>query len=505
MTEHTDKLQAIRQNYIAGLEPKLNQLTTAYRAIDVLNWSPESLEPLLFQLHSVSGSAGTFGLHGLSSAASRLEKQLLGLRDTGRPPAQVVWERIGQDIKRLASLAAVSSPRRPEAHQEKKPAPAKNGMHIDLVEDNAEEAEFLAEILQKSGYTVTIYANAESYQTALESSDVQPPAAVIVDIVLPSGRLAGADLVRAARKKGTDVPVVCISHRDDMEARLAAFEAGAVRYLAKPLDPVHLVGLLDALTGRQPEEPYRILMIDDDPELLAAQAEMLRTAGMNVLTTINPLETLDLLKLFQPDVLLMDVYMPEVTGPEVAAIIRDSDDYLNLPILFLSAEENLDQQLMALSLGGDDFLVKPLREDHLRKAVIARARRSRQNALVIDHLEQVLNEYDCLRHAWEQNFIMAVADEQGLIIDCNHHFERASGRALEEIKDIPFLSPRLFEETATEMKEMTEVLETDDVWQGPLHFHRTGERLGRITATIIPLRKEKGLPPYQYWFLGTGF
>jgi PleD family two-component response regulator len=136
---------------------------------------------------------------------------------------------------------------------------------------------------------------------------------------------------------------------------------------------------LHALSGRMPPQPYRVLLVDDDPLLLQTQAAVLRAAGMEVHTLTQPRETLAVLDAFRPDVLVLDVYMPEVSGPELAAIVREREDYLHLPILFLSAETDPSQQLLALNLGGDDFLVKPVQADHLVQAVTVRARRARQH------------------------------------------------------------------------------------------------------------------------------
>ena len=65
--------------------------------------------------------------------------------------------------------------------------------------------------------------------------------------------------------------------------------------------------------------------------------------------------------------------MPDASVPELAAVLREQDIYAQTPILFLSAEADPDRQLMALNLGGDDFLLKPIQPAHLLAAVTARA------------------------------------------------------------------------------------------------------------------------------------
>ena len=65
---------------------------------------------------------------------------------------------------------------------------------------------------------------------------------------------------------------------------------------------------------------------------------------------------LDSLGEFKPDLILMDIYMPEVNGIELTTIIRDHQEFVTTPIVFLSGEQNADKQLDALSVGGDDFI-----------------------------------------------------------------------------------------------------------------------------------------------------
>ncbi len=163
--------------------------------------------------------------------------------------------------------------------------------------------------------------------------------------------------------------------------------AGDRQPLAPPEAP-------DAPTGGQPTDPYRVLLVDDEPLLLQAQSAVLQDAGMRVRTLSDPLRTLDEVDAFRPDVVVLDVYMPGATGPELASALRERDTELSLPILFLSAESDLDQQLAALSLGGDDFLVKPVRPAHLVAAVAARARRARQVGAIQRRLQTTLVELE---------------------------------------------------------------------------------------------------------------
>jgi len=104
----------------------------------------------------------------------------------------------------------------------------------------------------------------------------------------------------------------------------------------------------------------------------------LKTAGIYSQIVTNPLDILRAIEEFLPDLILLDLYMPECTGLELAQVIRQMKAFVSLPIVYLSAETNREKQLAAIGLGGDDFLTKPIKPDHLISSVTSRIERYRQ-------------------------------------------------------------------------------------------------------------------------------
>jgi diguanylate cyclase (GGDEF)-like protein len=114
---------------------------------------------------------------------------------------------------------------------------------------------------------------------------------------------------------------------------------------------------------------------------------------METAVVTNPMDILESLSEFRPELILMDVYMPGCSGMEVAKIIRQKDAFVSTPIVFLSAETDIEKQLAAMSLGGDDFLTKPILPWHLVSAVTARIERHRilRSFMIRDSLTGLLN------------------------------------------------------------------------------------------------------------------
>ncbi|MFJ2484828.1 response regulator [Pseudomonas sp. NPDC087639] len=106
----------------------------------------------------------------------------------------------------------------------------------------------------------------------------------------------------------------------------------------------------------------RILVVDDQRPNLELVEQLLAREGLsNVLSTTDPLRTLDLFNSFEPDLVILDLHMPEFDGFAVLEQLNrriPSGEYL--PILVLTADATRDTRLRALSLGARDFISKPL-------------------------------------------------------------------------------------------------------------------------------------------------
>jgi Response regulator containing a CheY-like receiver domain and a GGDEF domain len=134
----------------------------------------------------------------------------------------------------------------------------------------------------------------------------------------------------------------------------------------------HRVALADSA------DPYRVLIVEDDRSQAIFAESILRKAGMTTRMCTDPLAALDQLDEFQPELILMDLYMPACDGMELTSIIREREAFVSTPIVFLSGEQNEEKHFEALDSGGDDFLNKPIRPKHLIAAVTNRVRRARQ-------------------------------------------------------------------------------------------------------------------------------
>lgn len=112
-------------------------------------------------------------------------------------------------------------------------------------------------------------------------------------------------------QSNSEAPHVVMSVRNDRESRLAAVRSGAAADLVKPVDISTLVEQLDSITHRSNEEPYRVLLVDNDKSLADYYVQMLTSVGMTAMAINSPSQLFAALSGQQPEIMLMDLYMPE--------------------------------------------------------------------------------------------------------------------------------------------------------------------------------------------------
>ncbi len=381
------QLEALRQNFIAQLPERLTALESALQS-----WRQGLGEAELVEFHraahSLTGAGATFGCDELSKVARALEQQLvsselareLDVIETLLERVRVAMQGAGQaQVDYELELPAVV------------PLQSQGQRVVFLLEDEAESRKNLVVQLEHFGYKAELFARTSELVTAIRK---QRPAAIVVNVVLLEGDLAGIDVVKAINAEQNDpIPTIFISPRDDMEARLGAVRAGGRAYFKKPLSIESLVDMVDELTSVEKVQPFRILVVDDSKSQALYYASLLGQAGMETEVITDPKKVPDAIKEYSPELVLMDMYMPYCSGVELAAVIRQQPSYLGLPIVFLSAETDRSIQLEAMSTGGDDFLSKPIKPANLIKSISIRAERYRalRSRMSQDSLTGLLN------------------------------------------------------------------------------------------------------------------
>jgi diguanylate cyclase (GGDEF)-like protein len=347
-------------------------------------------------VHMLAGSGKSFGFPLVSRAAAPLDglfRLLLEHRSplTKEEVAQI--ELLVQDLERSACepREALSL----DSLGDGKPATGGQTEPIRLLIAGApsdEENRRLRDAVVNFGYPCDIVATAgDAPASVLKGA----PAVLLADLCSAEASL------RAVRQNGklALLPLIAASAQTGFAERLRAVRLGASMFVAKPVDAQDVVKLIAAIEEGQAQRSYRIVIAEDERSLGLFYQMTLQAAGLEARVVRDPSKLLDTVSGFDPDLIIMDVYMGDCTGLELAQIVRQFPAYTTVPILFLSTESRLDMQLQARHFGGDDFLVKPLKPSQLVSAVMSRANRYRDLKKLTDRdsLTGLLNHTNILR------------------------------------------------------------------------------------------------------------
>ncbi|QUV85332.1 response regulator [Chloracidobacterium aggregatum] len=133
--------------------------------------------------------------------------------------------------------------------------------------------------------------------------------------------------------------------------------------------------------GRSPNTPPRILVIDDNQDVLDLLHDELTAEGYEVETAADGLAGLRALKRSKPDLVIIDIMMPHISGPAVMTLIGEKEHYRELrdvPMIIISAQSNIEYvQEEGLPLGESDYLTKPIDFDRLHQLIRQKLARPR--------------------------------------------------------------------------------------------------------------------------------
>ncbi|MGE5167342.1 MAG: response regulator, partial [Deltaproteobacteria bacterium] len=229
--------------------------------------------------------------------------------------------------------------------------------------------------IEAAGYELTLLDRVDELKEVLAAF---APHLVVVDAPFQDALESVGDMVKAARTRlGRRLALLAFSDSAELPVRLRAMRAGADSFIPLPAQSGDVMGRIAELLDAETSDPFRVLIVEDDRSQAMFAESILRKAGMHTLAATDPLAALDQLDEFKPELILMDLYMPNCSGMELTAIIREREAFINTPIVFLSGEHDEEKHFEALNAGGDDFLSKPIRPKHLISAVTNRVRRSR--------------------------------------------------------------------------------------------------------------------------------
>ncbi len=366
-------IKHLREEYARELPAKLAKINDLWQTLQ-RRWNVEKLVEMHRDIHKLAGNSAAFGFTALGETARPLESFILEIKDRQTTPSQAEIANINRG---LAALAAAAD--RPDSPEEElfSPEGIQAPSLIYVVEDDLELARYLAAELEQRGHEVRIFTTLEGLPQAMEE---KIPAALLVDVMLTEGELAGPrGIFKLQQRRKQHLPVIFISSRSDMAARLAAVRANGDAYFTKPFDLEALSDKLSELLHPGPRRTQRALIVDDSRQYADRYAPVLRQIGLQVKNLANPMRILEALEKFNPSVVLINTQLRQLSGLELALVIRQQERHSGLPLIFFAQQFDQTLRRVAMQGVGDDYLTEDVSDEQLIVSVLTRLRQAEQS------------------------------------------------------------------------------------------------------------------------------
>lgn len=368
MNEWQSAYNELKRRYLVQSQERLDQVAALIEKINV-EPNDQVLGKIKHHFHWLAGSGGIYGLPELTNLGKDAEEFCEGVQvfDANSPARELT------DFVRAArELFSANSDRKNPAIAVK--ADERRLLEILLVDKDQSRADKFKELFEELSIKVQI---SEAFDSGLSAMQQQAFDGLIVTMPVAGG--SAYDLVEQFRNTapGGNQPALILNSQPGFLDKVQAIHCGADGFFDDPFVLQDVAERMRFLL-EAPEAPdYRILYVEDDPYQAEFVRAILSSAGYAIEICSDARNFDSLLTSHQPDLVLLDIMMPDITGYELARYLRQSETYATLPILFLTTEAKIDAKIRAAKAGGDDYLVKPVAPSLLLSTVAAKLERAR--------------------------------------------------------------------------------------------------------------------------------
>jgi diguanylate cyclase (GGDEF)-like protein len=368
------------------------------------------------EAHKLAGSLGMFGADEGSRIAQEIEPLLGKGRSLDRHQMQHLHQLVialQQELQRMGNgKNNTDTSIHPNTHTQdtgserthrstpSKPQGNPNGHLPDrmLATEPVDERPWLMIVSSERSLAETIAAEASSWgmRSHIAASPVgvreqlskHRPHAVVLDFAASGSVENILTLLSELSACTPPVPAVVLTTQDNVFNRAKVAHLGGYRVLRQPTSPTEVLEAIHQVLHQTRPREARVMVVDDDPQILIALQRLLIPWGLHVTVLDNPLLLLDTLQTSPSDLLILDIEMPHISGIELCQVVRQDPRWSGLPILFLTAHTDPKTMHRVFAAGADDYVSKPIVGPELVTRIFNRLERSR--------LIRTLSETDAL-------------------------------------------------------------------------------------------------------------
>ncbi|AFY86561.1 MULTISPECIES: response regulator [Chroococcidiopsis] len=337
--QSSDRVAVLEQATISLLDNKLTE---------------ELREKARQAAHKLAGALGIFGF----AKGSRLAKHIEDIWQ-----ADVILDRSEALHLYEMVMALKREIQRPSLSQLDRPLPRQQSIVMLAIDGDAGLAEQIVKLAATAGIGVKIAPNISAAKAAIAHLEkfnrLSPADVVILNLSLANTTAADLAILAELTNRTPPIPVLLCTRGDRLSDRIELSRLGVHAFLRQPFNPEEVLAAVTRLQQTR-SHPTKILVVDDDPEILTLMQALLEPWGIQLNTLEEPSRFWAILEEFAPDMLVLDVEMPQFNGIDLCQIVRNEPRWHKLPVLFLTAHTDDRTIQQVFTAGANDCLSKSI-------------------------------------------------------------------------------------------------------------------------------------------------
>lgn len=320
------------------------------------------------EAHRLAGTLGCYGFHEGSKLARQIEVLLQSLMSWQQYP---VWqlERLEKLITSLQKILQQQPSQTATLATSKLSLP-----QLLIIDDDTILTERIKLDAAAWGLQVDVATDLTTAKSVLASYS---PNVILLDLTFSNPQENGLKFLSEITQNHPKIPVIIFTASNQFRCRVEAARLGAHTFLHKttPVDEVLSV-VRKSLNQSAATDEAKIMVVDDDPIVLNHAKSLLLPLGFQVTTLQQPQHFWKELETFTPELLILDIEMPNFNGIELCQVVRTDSRWSYLPVLFMSVHSDAKIVRQVYAAGGDDYLRKPIVEQELITRILNRLDRT---------------------------------------------------------------------------------------------------------------------------------
>ncbi len=368
--ESVDEIMGkISEEYTKSIPDKIKKLEESVN--NLANGADgKSLKSLREETHKIAGSAGTYGYQQASILCKRFVSKLdEWIKDFSTKP--ISEEKILEMKKFLENIKNALVQEKQVKSSEKRfipPAVLQEHFNLDLyiADKDEENLSLLAKEAQARGLRIKVQTDKIQAVKDIEEKDFHPRMLIIGQCV-PRGKaeedhleLKACDIAKQFKEQNKKTIFGVITDKADMNFHIEALKRGIDYIIERPFVIDNVLNLVESSIPTLFEKPYKVLVLDDDKDVCEYIKYILTEINVEVKESTTIEGIYEILKTFSPQLLLLDLFLGEANGIEILKSIRKDARFRDLPIVLVTARDDIETMKQAYSEKVDDYLVKPL-------------------------------------------------------------------------------------------------------------------------------------------------